>query len=37
MDEDEKKLKSKDGGKDLQRVSGERHVIVLARKLATGF
>ncbi|KAA0043111.1 En/Spm-like transposon protein [Cucumis melo var. makuwa] len=37
MDEDEKKLKSKDGGKDLHRVSRERHVIVSERKLAAGF
>lgn len=37
MDEDEKKSESENGGKDLQRVSGERDVIVSARKLAAGF
>lgn len=37
VDEDETKSELENGGKDLQRVSGERDVIVSARKLAAGF
>ncbi|KAL0560807.1 hypothetical protein IC582_001221 [Cucumis melo] len=37
VDEDETKSELENGGKNLQRVSGERDVIVSARKLAAGF
>ncbi|KAG6592043.1 hypothetical protein SDJN02_13739, partial [Cucurbita argyrosperma subsp. argyrosperma] len=36
-DEDEKKTESENGEKDLRRMSGERDVVVSARKLAAGF
>ncbi|XP_038897756.1 uncharacterized protein LOC120085688 [Benincasa hispida] len=36
-DQDEKKSESENGGKDLRQASGERDVIVSARKLAAGF